>query len=524
PFLGRDFFPTIDSGEIRLHFRAKTGTRIEQTARLADEVEQHIRSAIPADQLEGIVDNIGLPVSGINITYDSALPIGAADADVLVTLKANHEPTARIVQALRPSLAREFPGVAFSFLPADMVSQILNFGLPAPIDVQVVGSDLAANRIFADKLLARMRDVPGLVDLRIQQPADLPAIDIDVDRTRALQAGFTQRDVAQNLLIALSGSSQTSPNFWLNPKNGVSYPLMTETPQYQVDSLQALANIPMTRPPLGAAAGVQAAGAMGSSAGLASDALGSLGSMSRSMQQAVVSHYDVQPVIDVFGAVQGRDLGGVAADVQKVLAQSKQDLPAGSFVVTRGQVQTMQSSFSGLYTGLALAIVLVYLLMVVNFQSWIDPLIAVSGMPLVLSGVAWMLFLTQTTLSVPALTGAMMCIGIATANSILVVSFAREALAAGVIARQAAHQAGVGRFRPVVMTALAMLIGMVPMALGLGDGGEQNAPLGRAVIGGLLIGTFATLLVVPTVFSLIHGRRAERERIAGSAQPAPQPI
>jgi multidrug efflux pump subunit AcrB len=518
PFLGRDFFPTIDSGEIRLHFRAKTGTRIEQTARLADEIEQHIRSTIPATELAGIVDNIGLPVSGINISYDSALPIGAADADVLVTLKPGHRPTARYVRTLRASLAQSFPGVTFAFLPADMVSQILNFGLPAPIDIQVVGNNIDQNRAFADKLLAQLRSVAGLVDLRVQQPADQPEIDVNVDRTKALQAGFTQREVAQNLLIALSGSSQTSPNFWLDPKNGVSYPLMTETPQYRIDSPQSLANIPLTRPALPAGTRAEAAGAMGSSAGPVSDVLGSLGSLSRSMQQAAISHYNVQPVIDVFGSVQGRDLGGVAGDVQKIVSRAQTDLPAGSFVVIRGQVQTMQSSFSGLYMGLGLAIVLVYLLMVVNFQSWLDPLIAISGVPVVLSGVAWMLFLTQTTLSVPALTGTMMSIGIATANSILVVSFAREKLAAGLNPGQAAHEAGVGRFRPVVMTALAMLIGMVPMAIGMGDGGEQNAPLGRAVIGGLVVGTLATLVIVPVVFSLIHGWQARRSHAFGDSR------
>ena len=515
PFLGQDFFPTIDSGEIRLHFRAKTGTRIEQTARLADEIEQHIREKIPAGELSGIVDNIGLPISGINISYDSALPIGPADADVMITLKAKHHPTAQYVRTLRASLAQAFPGITFAFLPADMVSQILNFGLPAPIDIQVVGNKINENRAFADRLMTQLREVPGLVDLRIQQPADQPEIDLDVDRTKALQAGFSQRDVAQNLLIALSGSSQTSPNFWLNPNNGVSYPVMTETPQYQVDSLQALANIPLTRPAAPAGLGGDAAGAMGSAAGLTTNVLGSLGGLSRSMQQGVISHYNVQPVIDLFGAVQGRDLGGVAADVHKIVALADHDKPAGSFVVVRGQVQTMRSSFSGLFTGLAFAILLVYLLMVVNFQSWLDPLIAISGVPAVLSGIAWMLFVTQTTLSVPALTGAIMCIGIATANSILVVSFARDKLAAGLAPLQAAHEAGVGRFRPVVMTALAMLIGMVPMAIGAGDGGEQNAPLGRAVIGGLLVGTFATLLIVPVVFSLLHGWRAKRGYVAG---------
>ncbi|MDB5976681.1 MAG: acriflavin resistance protein [Nevskia sp.] len=512
PFLGRDFFPTIDSGEIRLHFRAKTGTRIEQTARLADEIEQHIRSKIPAGELSGIVDNIGLPISGINISYDSALPIGPADADVMVSLNARHHPTAQYVKALRSSLAEAFPGVTFAFLPADMVSQILNFGLPAPIDIQVVGNKINENRAFADKLMTQLRCVPGLVDLRIQQPADQPEIDVNVDRTKALQAGFSQRDVAQNLLIALSGSSQTSPNFWLNPSNGVSYPLMTETPQYQVDSLQALANIPLTR---SAAPAGAAAGAMGSSAGLTANVLGSLGNMSRTTQEAVISHYNVQAVIDVFGAVQGRDLGGVAADVQKIVTQADKDKPAGSLVVVRGQVQTMQTSFAGLFTGLAFAILLVYLLMVVNFQSWLDPLIAISGVPAALSGIAWMLFLTQTTLSVPALTGAIMCIGIATANSILVVSFARDKLAAGLAPMKAAYEAGAGRFRPVVMTALAMLIGMVPMAIGMGDGGEQNAPLGCAVIGGLLVGTLATLLIVPVVFSLLHGWRAKRGHAAG---------
>jgi multidrug efflux pump subunit AcrB len=346
---------------------------------------------------------------------------------------------------------------------------------------------------------------------------------VNVDRTKALQAGFTQRDVAQNLLIALSGSSQTSPNFWLDPKNGVSYPLMTETPQYQVDSLQSLANIPLTRAPVPAPVSGEAASAMGSSAGLTSNVLGSLGSMSRTMQPAVISHYNVQPVIDVFGSVQGRDLGGVAGDVQRIVAQAQRDLPAGSFVAVRGQVQTMQSSFSELYAGLALAVVLVYLLMVVNFQSWLDPLIAISGVPVVLSGVAWMLFLTQTTLSVPALTGAMMSIGVATANSILVVSLARERLASGLAPHRAAHEAGVGRFRPVVMTALAMLIGMLPMAIGMGTGGEQNAPLGRAVIGGLFIGTLATLLIVPVVFSLAHGWRAKHSHAPNrplAAQPS----
>ena len=513
PLLGQDFFPSVDAGEIRLHIRARTGTRIEQTARIVDQIEQRIRAEIPPAELGSVLDNIGLPVSGINITYDSADPIGTADADIMVSLRPGHHPTAGYVKQLRLVLGQDFPGVSFAFLPADMVSQILNFGLPAPIDLQVVGNDLQQNRLFAGKLMASLHRVPGLVDLRIQQPADEPDIHVEVDRTKAQQAGFQQHEVAQDLLISLSGSSQTTPNFWLNPNNGVSYPLVTEMPQYDVDSLQALENIPVAH---------QGA-ATGSGASSASNILGSLGSLSRTTQQAVVSHYDVQPVIDIFGSVQGRDLGGVAHDVGKVVAEMQKDKPQGAQLVLRGQVQTMRSSFSGLFAGLGFAIFLVYLLMVVNFQSWLDPLIAISGLPAALAGVSWMLFLTQTTISVPALTGSIMCIGIATANSILVVTFAREKLAAGFTPLQAALEAGFGRFRPVLMTALAMLIGMLPMAIGMGEGGEQNAPLGRAVIGGLLFGTVATLLLVPTVFALIHTwlrRRGSAPALSFSAQSA----
>ncbi|HWJ35287.1 MAG TPA: efflux RND transporter permease subunit [Steroidobacteraceae bacterium] len=512
PFLGQDFFPTSDTGEIRLHLRAKTGTRIEETARITDNVEKRIRSLIPKAELTGILDNIGLPVSGINLTYDSASPIGAADADVLITLNAKHKPTSQYVQKLRAALNTEFPGVTFAFLPADIISQILNFGLPSPIDIQIVGGDVNGNRTAATQLLARLRKVQGLVDLRIQQPDDAPAINIDVDRTEAIKAGFQQRQIAQNLLIALSGSSQTSPNFWLNPANGVSYPLMTMTPQYTVDSLQALRNIPL------AGAGA-AAGASPTVPGAAkSQILGSLGTLDRGSQEAVISHYNVQPVIDIFGSVQGRDLGGVAHDIAGMVDEARGSLPAGSSMVVRGQVQTMQSSFSGLLTGLAFAVLLVYLLMVINFQSWIDPLIIISGLPAALVGIVWMLFITGTTVSVPALTGTIMCIGIATANSILVVSFARDSLAQGTEPVRAALEAGLGRFRPVLMTALAMVIGMLPMALGLGDGGEQNAPLGRAVIGGLLFGTLSTLLFVPVVFSAVHGwfkRREASEPVGG---------
>ncbi|KLD62330.1 efflux RND transporter permease subunit [Dyella japonica] len=507
PFLGRDFFPTSDTGEIRLHLRAHTGTRIEQTARLVDLVEQRIRVIIPQRELGSVLDNIGLPVSGINMTYDSSLPVGSADADVLISLKPDHRPTEEYVSALREHLNHDFPGVTFSFLPADIISQTLDFGLPSPIDVQVVGNDKEGNRKVAEQLLAQLRHVDGLVDPRIQQPNDAPSINVDVDRVKAIEAGFQQRTIAQNLLIALSGSAQTTPNFWLNPKNGVSYPLTTEAPQYTIDSLQALGNIPLSA---------------GGSKQVVPPILGSLSTLSRTSQDAVVSHYNVQPVIDIFAGVQGRDLGAVAGDIDRLVATAKAQLPAGSSIAVRGEVQTMQSSFKGLMLGLAFAVLLVYALMVVNFQSWTDPLIIISGLPGALAGMAWMLFVTRTTISVPALTGAIMCIGIATANSILVVSFARDRLQEGATALQAAFDAGSTRFRPVLMTALAMLIGMLPMALGLGDGGEQNAPLGRAVIGGLMFGTVATLVFVPVVFAAVHAWLGRRQQSL-PALPSPLP-
>ncbi|BDU19013.1 efflux RND transporter permease subunit [Dyella sp. GSA-30] len=490
PFLGRDFFPTLDTGEIRLHMRAHTGTRIEQTARVVDLVEQRIRAIIPPRELGSVLDNIGLPVSGINMTYDSSLPVGSADADILISLNPDHHPTAAYATALRDHLNHEFPGVTFSFLPADIISQTLDFGLPSPIDVQIVGNDKVGNRKVTEDLLAQLRHVDGLVDPRIQQPDDAPSINVDVDRVKALQAGFQQRVIAQNLLIALSGSSQTSPNFWLNPKNGVSYPLMTEAPQYTIDSLQALSNIPLTTD--------------NGSKQAEPSILGSLSTLSRASQDAVVSHYNVQPVIDIFAGVQGRDLGAVSGDIDRLVAAARAHLPAGSSIAVRGEVQTMQSSFKGLLLGLTFAVLLVYALMVVNFQSWTDPLIIISGLPGALAGMTWMLFVTRTTISVPALTGAIMCIGIATANSILVVSFARDRIHEGATPLQAAFDAGATRFRPVLMTALAMLIGMLPMALGLGDGGEQNAPLGRVVIGGLMFGTVTTLVFVPAVFAAVH--------------------
>jgi multidrug efflux pump subunit AcrB len=493
PWLGRDFFPSVDSGQFKLHMRAPTGTRIEETARLSDLVEQSIRETIPPDQLSGIIDNIGLPYSGINLSYSNSAPVGPADADILVQLSPKHAPTDKYVHDLRLKLAKEFPGVTFAFLPADIVSQILNFGLPAPIDVQVVGNDLEANRQFADKLLERIRGVEGTADLRIQQPFDQPKLHIWVDRTKAEEIGFTQRDIASNLLVSLSGSFQTSPSFWLDPKNGVSYNIATQTPQYRLDTLQELENIPVT----------------GTNPSAPPEILASLASIDRGTGNAVVSHYDIRPVIDIFGAVQGRDLGGVASDINRIVQASQKELPRGSQLIVRGQVQTMQSSYVGLVGGLLFAIVLVYLLIVVNFQSWLDPFIIISALPAALAGIAWLLFVTHTTLSVPALTGSIMCMGVATANSILVVSFAKEQMSQGKDALSAALEAGFARFRPVLMTALAMMIGMVPMALGLGEGGEQNAPLGRAVIGGLLFATVATLFFVPTLFSLMHGRRKQ---------------
>ncbi len=490
PWLGQDFFPAVDSGQFKLHLRARTGTRIEETARLCDLVEQSIREQIPQEQVSSIIDNIGLPYSGINLTYSTSAPVGPADADILVSLSENHESTEKIVHDLRIKLANEFPAVTFAFLPADIVSQILNFGLPAPIDIQIVGYNQENNRRFADDLLQRIRYIPGAVDLRIQQPFDQPKLHINVDRTKAGQTGYTVRDVASNLLISLSGSFQTSPTFWLNPKNGVSYPIATQTPQYRLDSLQGLENIPVT-----------------GASGAPPQILASLASIRRGVGQGLVSHYDIQPVVDIYGSVQGRDLGGVARDLNKIVADSK--APQGSRVVVRGQIQTMRSSYVGLLGGLVFSILLVYLLIVVNFQSWLDPFIIISALPAALAGIAWFLFITNTTLSVPALTGSIMCMGVATANSILVVSFAKEQMEEGKDSVSAASEAGFTRFRPVLMTALAMMIGMVPMALGLGEGGEQNAPLGRAVIGGLLLATVSTLFFVPVFFSLLHGRRGQ---------------
>jgi multidrug efflux pump subunit AcrB len=491
PWLGRDFFPSVDSGSFKLHLRAPTGMRIEETANLCDLVERSIRNQIPANEVHNVIDNIGLPYSGINLSYSNSAPVGTSDADVLVTLTANHHPTDDYIQKLRLTLPKQFPGVTFAFLPADMVSQILNFGLPAPIDVQIVGNNLEGNRLYADKLLDKMRYVAGTSDLRIQQPFDEPYLRLRVERTKAEEVGYTAHDIAQNLLVSLSGSFQTSPTFWVDPKNRVSYQIATQTPQYREDTLQDLENIPIT----------------GTDPNAPPSLMASLVAVQRGAGMAVVSHYNVAPVIDIFGAATGRDLGGVSGDINKIIAATRTQLPRGSRVVVRGQVQTMRASYIGLLSGLLFSIVLVYLLIVVNFQSWLDPFIMISALPAALAGIAWFLFITHTTLSVPALMGAIMCMGVATSNSILVVSFATEKMTEGMDSVAAALEAGFTRFRPVLMTALAMIIGMVPMALGLGDGGEQNAPLGRAVIGGLIFATVSTLLFVPAFFSILQGSR-----------------
>jgi len=497
PWLGQDFFPSVDSGVFKLHLRAPTGMRIEETANLCDQVEQLIRQQVPASDVQSIIDNIGLPFSGINLSYSNSAPVGSEDADILVTLSPNHRPTDDYVRQLRLTLPKRFPGVSFAFLPADMVAQILNFGLPAPIDIQVVGQDVEGNRAYADALLEKIRYVAGTADLRIQQPFDQPYLHYRVERTKAEELGFTAQNIAQNLLVSLSGSFQTSPTFWVDPKNHVSYQIATQTPQYRTDTLQGVENIPIT----------------GADPTAPPSLMASLVSMQRGAGMAVVSHYNVAPIIDIYGSVAGRDLGGVAGDINKIIDATRQQLPRGSRVVVRGQVQTMRASYIGLLSGLVFSILLIYLLIVVNFQSWLDPFIMISALPAALTGIAWMLFLTHTTLSVPALMGAIMCMGVATSNSILVVSFATERMMEGSDSISAALEAGFTRFRPVLMTALAMIIGMIPMALGLGDGGEQNAPLGRAVIGGLIFATVSTLLFVPAFFSLLQESRKQTSAI-----------
>src|SRR5690349_4974331 len=491
-FLGQDFFPAVDAGVFRLHLRARAGTRIEETARLCDEVEKVLRKEIPKNELVTILDNIGLPFSSINTTYSTSGTIGTSDAEILVSLnEKHHRPTDEYVKKLREDLPLYFPGVEFFFQPADIVSQILNFGLPSPIDVQVVGRNLEGNYAIAEQIANRMRHVPGAADVHVQQLMNDPEINLDIDRSRAKEVGLDQQDVARNMLVSLSGSFQTSPSYWLNPKNGVTYSVAIETPDYRMDSVQALMNTPV-----------------GSPSAPAPQVLANLATIKPATTPAAIYHYDITPVVDVYASVQGRDLGGLASDVREVLKQFNGKLPKGTHITLRGQVETMTSSFVGLAFGLIMAIVLVYLLIVVNFQSWLDPFIIITALPGALAGIMWMLLLTHTRLSVPSLTGSIMCVGVATANSILMVSFARERMDAGLSAGRAALEAGFTRIRPVIMTALAMIIGMMPMAMGLGEGGEQNAPLGRAVIGGLLFATVATLFFVPAVFTMIHGRRA----------------
>jgi len=509
PFLGEDFFPQTDSGQFILHVRGPSGMRIEETARLFDLVEGEIRKEIPPAQIDNILDNIGLPYSALNTQHLTNGTLGAADGDILVTLKPDHGPTANYVRQLRLNLPRMFPDGTFYVLPADITTQILNFGLPAPIDVQIEGNDANASKAQADKLLAQLRNVPGLTDLRIQQPFDYPTLQVDVDRTKAAQGGYTEQDVSTSVLNSLSGSFQVTPSFFLNWNNMVAYNIVAQTPQYKMDTMQDLQNIPINRTvPLGTV----------TSAPANPEILSDLASVERGHEMEVVNEYNIRRVVDIYANVQDRDLGGVSRRITKILDANTASLPRGTFVTLKGQVQTMNSSYTGLLGGLAFSIVLVYLLIVINFQSWTDPFIIITALPAALAGIVLMLFFTRTALSVPALMGAIMCMGVATANSILVVSFAKSRLEEHGDAISAAIEAGTTRFRPVIMTALAMIIGMVPMALGLGDGGEQNAPLGRAVIGGLLCATVATLLFVPSVFALIHGRKrsesaAQKERL-----------
>jgi len=491
PWLGQNFFPASDNGQLLLHVRVKTGTRIEETAQQVDLVEASIRRQVPSQEIDNILDNIGLPYSTINYMHSTSGLIGAGDADILVSLKEKHHPTADYMRDLRRTLPREFPGTTFYFLPADMVTQVLNFGLPAPIDIQIEGNEIEGNRQVAEKMLADLRRVPGLTDLRIQQPFDYPTYDINVDRTKAAQGGLTERSVATSLLNSLSGSFQITPMFFLNWKNGVNYNLVAQTPQYRVESLQDLQNTPITA-------------SSTSRPGILAD----VASINRSTEMEAVSHYNIRRIVEIYGAVQDRDLGSAGRDVNRIIDANRKSLPRGSFVTMRGQIQTMRSSYIGLLGGLVFSIILVYFLIVVNFQSWLDPFIIITALPAALAGIVLFLFVTHTTLSVPALMGAIMCMGVATSNSILVVAFANERLLHHGDPIEAAIEAGFTRFRPVLMTALAMIIGMIPMALGLGDGGEQNAPLGRAVIGGLLCATVATLVFVPTVFSLLHKKRS----------------
>jgi CzcA family heavy metal efflux pump len=489
PFLGSNFFPSVDTGQITLHVRPPVGTRVEDTAQLFARIEDQIHAVIPRREISSIVDNLGLPVSGINTIYNNSGLIGEQDGDIFVSLNDDHHSTAAYVRKLRELLPRTFPGSVFSFPPPDIVSQILNFGSPAPIDVQITGPQPEQTQAYALSLLRQMRDVSGAADVRLQQSNQNPQINFDVDRSRIAQVGLTEQNVTSAVATALAGTSQSAPNFWVDPKNHVSYPIVAQTPEYNIDTFAELQNLPVT----------------GSTAGVAPQSLGALGSFGRTRSAAIITHYNILPTADIYATSQDRDLGSVASDVQKIVDKNKSSMPRGSAVVIRGQIVTMRTAFSGLFWGLTGAILLIYLLIVVNFQSWVDPFIIITALPAALAGIIWTLFATGTTLSVPALTGAIMCMGVATANSILVIAFARERLDAHGDPIRAAVEAGLTRIRPVLMTALAMIIGMLPMAFGLGEGGEQNAPLGRAVIGGLVFATCATLMFVPVVFSMVHG-------------------
>jgi multidrug efflux pump subunit AcrB len=493
PYLGRNFFPSIDAGQILMHVRTQVGTRVEDAANQFADIQKAIRTIIPLDEIDTLADNIGMPISGINMTYNNTGVIGPQDGDIQIKLKEGHRPTDEYIKALREQLPRTFPGMTFAFLPADIVNQILNFGAPAPIDLEIRGANLNGNFAYASKLLTKVRRIPGVADARIQQSPNNPTLNIDVDRTRAQYVGLTESDITNSLVVNLAGSSQVAPTYYLNPTNGVSYSIVMQTPQYQLESLDTLQTLPMT------ARGVQTP-----------VILGGVANITRTSSNAVVSQYDIQSMVQIYATPQGRDLGSVATDIRNVIAETAGELPKGSSVALVGQVQTMESSFSGLLFGLLGAIVLIYLLIVVNFQSWSDPFVIVTALPAALAGIVWMLFSTGTTLSVPALTGAIMCMGVATANSVLVISFARERYAELGDPVAAALEAGFVRIRPVMMTALAMIIGMLPMALGLGEGGEQNAPLGRAVIGGLIFATVATLMFVPVVFSMVHNKQVEK--------------
>lgn len=505
PFLGQDFFPTVDAGAFQLHVRALAGTRVEETANLVDQVEAVIRQRVPAQELKGIVDNIGLPISGINLSYNNSGTAGSADGDVIVALQQNHKPTADYIRQLRLDLHEKFPGAEFYFLPADIVTQTINFGLPAPFDIQVVGRDLVADHKAAAMLAQKLRTVTGAVDIRVQQPAHLQRLQFTVDRVKAAGVGLSEKDVANSVLLSLSGSGQTAPSYWVDPATGVQYLVNVRVPEYRLTSLDALQSLPVSASQPGAANG---------------QLLTNLASFTRTNSQPIYSHYNILPVVDIFGSVANRDLGGVVGDIKPIIAEVQKTLPRGTSIVLRGQALTMNTSFIGLSVGLIAAIALIYLLLVVNFQSWLDPFIILTALTGALAGVIWGLYVTGTTLSVPAMMGAIMCLGVATANSVLIVTFARQQLAEGLDPLHAAWEAGTTRLRPVLMTALAMIIGMLPMALGLGDGGEQNAPLGRGVIGGLMVATVATLFFVPVVFSLLHRTNSKPEKTTELQGPA----